>query len=65
MPGKFKNWVTKNKTRIADATQMPYFLKDNPQYLEQAGYKIPTSQKDMFVDIKTGEDKPLTTLEKR
>ena len=64
VPGKFKNWVTKNKTRIADATQMPYFLKDNPQYLEQAGYKIPTSQKDMFVDIKTGEDKPLTTLEK-
>ena len=64
VPGKFKNWVTKNKTRIADATQMPYFLKDNPQYLEQAGYKIPTSQKDMFVDIKTGEDKPLTTLQK-
>lgn len=64
VPQKFKKWVTKNKTRIADATQMPYFLKDNPQYLEQAGYKIPTSQKDMFVDIKTGEDKPHTTLEK-
>lgn len=64
VPEKFKNWVTKNKTRIADAKAMPYFLKDNPQYLEQAGYKIPASQKDMFVDIKTGEDKPLTTLEK-
>lgn len=51
VPQKFKKWVTKNKTRIADATQMPYFLKDNPQYLEQAGYKIPNSQRDLFVKI--------------
>lgn len=48
MPSAFKDWVKENSDRIANANSMPYFLKDNPAYLEAAGYNIPKSQHNKF-----------------
>lgn len=33
VPGNFKEWVTKNETRIENASSLPSFLKDNKKYL--------------------------------
>lgn len=54
MPKEFKEWVAKNKKRIKAASSMPYFLKDNPELLEKAGYKITKKQHDLF-DWKNAE----------
>lgn len=52
MPSAFKDWVKENGSRIANANSMPYFLKDNPAYLEAAGYNIPKSQHNIFFQEK-------------
>lgn len=52
MPPAFRDWVSENHDRIANAKSMPYFLKDNPQFLEAAGYKIPKAQRKFFAEAK-------------
>ena len=44
VPDSFKGWVQDNEERIAKAKSLPYFLKDNPQYVagvrEKTAYDI-------------------------
>ena len=63
MPSAFKEWVSENYDRIANAKSMPYFLKDNPQFLEAAGYDIPKSQYDVFFQEKGGNHTALALKE--
>lgn len=45
----FFDWIEQNKERINKAVSLPYFLKENPYYVEAAGYSIPQSQRKLFV----------------
>lgn len=63
MPSAFRDWVSENHDRIANAKSMPYFLKDNPQFLEAAGYDIPKSQYDVFFQEKGGNHTALALKE--
>ena len=40
VPDVFTNWVEKNKERAKGWSSMPYFIRDNPQYIQ--GFEIDT-----------------------
>lgn len=52
VPDVFKQWVEKNTTRIENARNLPYFIKDNTRYVETA-----LKKQGFFTTIMLGGEK--------
>lgn len=49
VPKEFKDWLADNEKRAERSTSMPYFIKDNPQYLPK-GYQNLYGMKTPYAD---------------
>lgn len=58
VPPQFKEWVSENEERAVNAKSLPYFIKDNPQYIQSGAIreKIPGADAE---DIDSGFAKAL------
>ncbi len=64
VPDNFADWVRENEERIEQASQLPYFIRDNSKYVQIELNHLFTSPKNGMGAIKLGrsEDRLLSTL---